>query len=237
MSLQELKPRNYIPGGDVLHHSYEVMLRDHPEAFDVIVYPALPSEENEINSVDAPEITLLDRDERKQRYGEPFRCRAIIAPEDTLGFQITDSEMLEAFHGASEGINLLLSERGVRTFSLIQWLEYTDLAGEETTERTVYVASTRPIGRTMNTWNVHTCFPLFNEGDIPETENTTESDPESGQDNGQNGGQDMPEMPDTLGDTMDIPVDIDNDLNEDELYFDGFERVLPRDEDGEVGTL
>lgn len=164
----DLKPRNYVPGGKVLQHTYEVMLRDHPEAFDVIVFPALRSEENEINAVDAPEITLLDRDERGQTYGEPYKCRAIIAPEETLAFSATDSELLESFHSASEAVNLLLAGRGVRTYSIIQWLEYPDMDSEETVERTVYVAATRPVGHTMNTWTIHTCFPLFGEGEIPE---------------------------------------------------------------------
>lgn len=202
MSL-DIKPRSYIPGGEALHHAYEVMLRDHPEAFDVIVFPALESEENEINVPDAPEITLLDREQRMQKYGEPFACRAIIAPEESLTFDTADSEMLEAFHVASEGINLLLSVRGVRTFSIIQWREYTDLSGTETAERTVYVASTKPVGRTMNTWNIHTCFPLFNEGDIPEI--PEEEAPETEQE----GGQDMPGL---SGDISDDTSEDDNSV-------------------------
>lgn len=172
----DLIPRNYKPGGDVLEHTYAVMLAKHPESFDVMVYPALDSTKNEIISVNAPEITLLDRDERLQAFGEPFQARARIVPEESLSFEVVDSAQYEAFHGASEAIHLMLSVPNVRTFSVIQWLEYLDRSNTETVIRTVYVAATRNIGRTTLAQFLHICLPLPVKLTLPEAPADTEQE-------------------------------------------------------------
>ncbi len=175
--MNNLIPRNYKPGGDVLEHTYAVMLAKHPESFDVMVYPALDSTKNEILAVNAPEITLLDRDERLQAFGEPFQARARIVPEESLSFDVVDSAQFEAFHGASEAINLMLSVPSVRTFSVIQWLEYLDLSNTETVTRTVYVAATRNIGRTTLAQFLHVCLPLPVKLTLPEVTEVEETTP------------------------------------------------------------
>lgn len=167
---QGLKPRNHKPIGAVLRHALEVKLRDHPEAFDCLIFPALSSEHNETNSLIEPVATMLDRDERRQSYGDPIKARAMVIPDDALAFEMTDSGLYQSFGGASTAINLLLSLPGVRTFSLVQWLEYPNLDAEESVERTVYVASIQPMGRILGAGVVHVCHPLPALGEIPEGE-------------------------------------------------------------------
>ena len=159
--LQEtLKPRSYKLGGTVLEDTYSTMLERHPESFDIMVYPALDSLHDEILSVAKPEITLLDRDERVQSFGEPYVARARIVPEENLNFDVTDSSFFEAFHGASEAIVLMLSVPMVKTFSVLQWLEYLSLYNDELVVRTVYIAKNNNIGRTIGAQLLHVCFPL-----------------------------------------------------------------------------
>ena len=165
-----MSPRTYKPAGNVLNHSYAVMLRDHPEAFDCIIYPARSSEHNEILADNAPVGTLLDRDERAQQYDQPVQGRAMIVPTSDLAFDATDSGSYESFHSASEAINLLLSEPGLRKHTLVQWLEYRSLESEETVERTVYIADIQPMGRTLGAGMLYVCHPLPALGEIPDAE-------------------------------------------------------------------
>lgn len=189
-----LKPRGYKPNANVLHHDYRIMLRDHPEAFDCIVFPARESAHNEINAVDVDQaVTLLDREDKRQEYDPPLLARAMLVPEETLAMGLVDSAHYEAIHEQSEGVHLILSIPA-RTYSLIQWEEYVDGGMGETVCRSVYIASSRIMGRTLNAGVVHTCFPLFAEGELPNwhegdfeeepTEELPEKTPEDGEDTG-----------------------------------------------------
>ena len=179
----DIIPRNYKPGGDVLEHTYAVMLEQHPESFDVLVFPAKESLENEINAVNAPEITLLDRDERLQSFDEPYRARARIVPMEDLIFAPTDSALFEAF-SSGDAITLMLSTPDIRTFSVIQWKEYQTLKGTETVTRTVYVGSVRQITRGSGVVQIlHICFPLLARHalpDVPAASASTQAEEEIG---------------------------------------------------------
>lgn len=163
-----ITPRSFRPDGLVLEHTHAVMLREHPEAFDCIIWPAKDASHDEILSVEAPEITLLDSDERAQQYEAPILSRAMIIPDHNLQFGATDSGLYESFNSATEAIRLLLSEP-VRKHSIVQWLEWLDLHGEECVERTVYVARVQPLGKTLNCGNIYVCFPLLARGEKPDT--------------------------------------------------------------------
>lgn len=191
----DIQPRNYKSTAGVLDHTYEVMLRDHPDAFDCIVFQAEETEQDEINAVEGPEdVTLVDRDHRRQNYAAPVKARAMIVHEDIMPLEPTDSGDYETYGGmqADNPLRLLLSVPA-RTFSLIQWLEYANLEATETVERTVYIARSTPIGRTLGTTTVHTCYPLPAIGEVPDvpeeeeqpetpeepTEETPENQPDS----------------------------------------------------------
>lgn len=163
-----ITPRSFRPDGLVLEHTQAVMLKDHPEAFDCIIWSAKDASHDEILSVEAPEITLLDSDERAQQYEAPILSRAMIIPDHNLQFGATDSGLYESFNSATEAIRLLLSEP-VRKHSIVQWLEWLDLHGEECVERTVYVARVQPLGKTLNCGNIYVCFPLLARGEKPDT--------------------------------------------------------------------
>ena len=91
-----LVPRKYQDTSLTLRHDLAVLLRDHPEAFDCLIFPARPSEENERVTVDPPVAGLLDRDERGISYGEPIQARAYIVPQEDLAFQVVDSALYES---------------------------------------------------------------------------------------------------------------------------------------------
>lgn len=164
-----ITPRSFRPDGLVLEHTHAVMLREHPEAFDCIIWPAKDASHDEILSVEAPEITLLDSDERAQEYDAPILARAMIIPDHNLQFGATDSGLYESFNSATEAIKLLLSVPALRQHSIIQWSEWLDLHGEECVERTVYVARVQPLGKTLNCGNIYVCFPLLAKGEKPDT--------------------------------------------------------------------
>ena len=165
-------PRSYQATAAALSHTFSVMLQSHPEAFDCLIFPAQPSEQNEIIAVDSPTVTLLDRDERAQRYGAPIKARAMLVPDGEWAFGAVDSGLYESFHSDEEAMLLLLSVPGLRTFSLVQWLEYLDMASQETVERTVYIAENIPVGRTLGAGMVHKCYPLPASGEIPSLEDS-----------------------------------------------------------------
>ena len=162
-----LVPRKYQDTSLTLRHDLAVLLRDHPEAFDCLIFPARPSEENERVTVDPPVAGLLDRDERGISYGEPVQARAYIVPQEDLAFQVVDSALYESIVGTLPAVHILLSVPGVRTFSLIQWLEYLTPDACDPVERTYYVKETRPLGRTLNADVLHVCYPLPALGEVP----------------------------------------------------------------------
>lgn len=173
-----LVPRDYHDTSLTLAHDLQVLLNDHPESFDCLVYPAQDSGQNELTTVDKPVVGDLVRDEQAQSYGEPIQARAYIVPPPDLEFEMVDSALYESLVGHPQGINIFLSVRGIRTFSIIQWLEYLTPDKCDTVERTYYIAETKPLGRTLNTDVMHVCFPLPALGEVPEMEETDEADEE-----------------------------------------------------------
>lgn len=162
-----LLPRCYHDTSMTLRHDLQVMLRDHPEAFDCLIYPALESEENEFVTVDGPRVGIADRDERAQSYGEPIQARAFMVPDQSLEFEAVDSALFESITGTLPPVNILLSVPGIRTYSLIQWLEYLKPDECETIERTYYVSEVKPLGRTLNAEMICVCYPLPALGETP----------------------------------------------------------------------
>lgn len=175
-----LVPRNYHDTSLTLAHDLQVLLNEHPESFDCLVYPAQDSEQNERTTVDGPVVGDLVRDEQAQSYGEPIQARAYIVPPPDLEFEVVDSALYESLVGHPQAVNILLSVRGIRTFSIIQWLEYLTPDKCDTVERTYYIAETKPLGRTLNADVMHVCFPLPALGEVPEMEGeeTDETDEE-----------------------------------------------------------
>ena len=162
-----LVPRKYQDTSLTLRHDLAVLLREHPEAFDCLIFPARPSEENERVTVDPPVVGLLDRDERGISYGEPIQARAYMVPAAELEFQVVDSALYESVVGTLPAVHILLSVPGIRTYSLIQWLEYLTPDACAPVERTYYVKETRPLGRALNADVLHVCYPLPALGEVP----------------------------------------------------------------------
>ena len=188
-----MNPRTYKPAGGVLHETFEIMLQQHPEAFDCIVFPAKSSEHDEILADNAPVGTLLDRGERAQEYDPPVAGRAMITPNPEFTFGASESSLYESFHSAPGTIQMLVSVPGLRTYSLIRWLEYLSLDSQETVERTVYVADVRPIGRTTGAGMAYICRPLPAEGEAPEVDMPQDKEQDTGPDTEQ--GETLPDMP------------------------------------------
>lgn len=171
-----LVPRKYQDTSMTLRHDLKVLLEDHPEAFDCLVFPARPSEENERVTLDPPVVGLLDRDERGISYGEPIQARAYMVPAAELEFQVVDSALYESITGSAPPVHILLSVPGIRTFSLIQWLEYLTPDDCNPVERTYYIKETKPMGRTLNADVLHVCYPLPALGEVPVLEEEDEEE-------------------------------------------------------------
>lgn len=166
----DLKPRMNVATAGSFRHDVEVLLNHHPEAFDVIVWVAKPTEENEVvagNAKDAP-VTVLDREERQNAFMAPVKARAYVIPSDSILYSVSDSGEYEVPGTGSEALNLLVSVN-VTTFSLIQWQEVVSLDPEQIEERTVYVSDIRTAGHTFgNPVDICTCWPLPAAGEVPE---------------------------------------------------------------------
>lgn len=178
----DIKPRKNVPTAGAFRHDVEVLLAQHPEAFDVIVWVAKPTEENETiaeNAKDTP-VTVLDREERKNAFMAPVKARAYVVPSDSLGYEVSDSGEYEVPGTGSEPLNLLVSVN-VTTFSLIQWREVVSLDPEEIEERTVYVSDIRTAGHTFgNPVDICTCWPLPAAGEVPEDKGGEDTPPDVG---------------------------------------------------------
>lgn len=169
---QPLLPRNaeYIAQARILQADMETLLKQHPEAFDCIVFAA-QEDQDEMVSSELDVVGSLESGERAQTYAKPVRCRALIAPNEEQDFGVLSSGLGENFDSAERPLALLLSIPGVRTYSLVQWLEYASpaLASDEAvTARTVYVLKTSPIGHSMGAGVLYLCQPLPAMGEVPE---------------------------------------------------------------------
>lgn len=166
-----LKPRLFKPTGGKFQHDIAVMLDKHPLAFDCIIFPAKHSDFDEQISDNTPSITMLDRDERLQTYDPPVLARAMIIPEgDDILFGLGESGSFENFADMAQPMRIIVSVPDLRTYSLIQWKEYEEHSSDVIVDRTVYIASSLPIGRGLNCWTLHLCHPMLAGGDIPKTE-------------------------------------------------------------------
>lgn len=111
-------------------------------------------------------VGSIDAAEQAQKFGEPVLGRAMIVPEEDLGFEVLAGEVANSFLGVNEPMNILLS-MPVNDFSLIQWREYATPDAEEPETRTVYVLSAKAIGRVAGAGTVYVCAPLPALGEVP----------------------------------------------------------------------
>lgn len=161
-----LNPRDFRAPAKILAQDYQTMLAHDPKAFDCLIFPALPGEEETVAVADDP-VGSIDAGERAQRYGEPVLGRALIVPEEGLGFEVLAGEVANSFLGVTAPMNILLS-MPVHNYSLIQWKEYATPDAEEPEIRTVYVLSAKAVGRVAGAGTVYVCAPLPALGEIPE---------------------------------------------------------------------
>ena len=54
-------------------------------------------------------VGSIDAAEQAQKFGEPILGRAMIVPEEDLGFEVMASEVANSFLGVNEPMNILLS--------------------------------------------------------------------------------------------------------------------------------
>lgn len=169
-----LNPRDFREPARILVQDYQTMLAHDPKAFDCLIFPAVPGEEETVAVAEDP-VGSLDAGERAQTYGEPVLGRAMIVPEEGLGFEVLAGEVANSFLGVTAPMNILLS-MPVRNYSLIQWREYATPDAEEPEIRTVYVLSAKAVGRVAGAGTVYVCAPLPALGEVPDApEHETEA--------------------------------------------------------------
>lgn len=164
--IEQLRPRDFRAPGSVLQTDLATMLKHDPKAFDCLIFPALPGKDETV-AVTEDVVGALDSEERAQTYGQPEQGRAMIVPEEALGFDVLAGELANSFLGASTPMNILLS-MPVRNYSLIQWREFATPDAEEPELRTVYVLDSKAAGRTAGAGVVYICAPLPALGEIPD---------------------------------------------------------------------
>lgn len=164
--IEQLRPRDFRAPGSLLQTDLATMLKHDPKAFDCLIFPALPGKDETV-AVTEDVVGTLDSEERAQTYGQPEQGRAMIVPEEALGFDVLAGELANSFLGASTPMNILLS-MPVRNYSLIQWREFATPDAEEPELRTVYVLDSKAAGRTAGAGVVYICAPLPALGEIPD---------------------------------------------------------------------
>lgn len=166
--IDALNPRDFRKPAKILVQDYQTMLAHDPKAFDCLIFPAIPGQEETVAVSEDP-VGSIDAGERAQKYGEPVLGRAMIVPEEGLGFEVLAGEVANSFLGVTAPMNILLSIP-VNDYSLIQWREYATPDAEEPELRTVYVLSAKAVGRVAGAGTVYVCAPLPALGEAPEQE-------------------------------------------------------------------
>lgn len=164
--IDQLKPRDFRTPAKILAQDLKTMLAHDPKAFDCLIFPAIPGQEETVAVSEDP-VGSIDAAERAQKYGEPVLGRAMIVPEEGLGFEVLAGEVANSFLGVTAPMNILLSIP-VNDYSLIQWREYATPDAEEPELRTVYVLSAKAVGRVAGAGTVYVCAPLPALGEAPD---------------------------------------------------------------------
>ncbi len=193
--IDQLKPRDFRTPAKILAQDLKTMLAHDPKAFDCLIFPAIPGQEETVAVSEDP-VGSIDAAERAQKYGEPVLGRAMIVPEEGLGFEVLAGEVANSFLGVTAPMNILLSIP-VNDYSLIQWREYATPDAEEPELRTVYVLSAKAVGRVAGAGTVYVCAPLPALGEAPPVL-SDEEEPEAGK---SGAGEESPNAPqaDTVG--------------------------------------
>ena len=171
---QDIKPRDFRPSGRILRKDLATTLEQDPKAFDCLIFPAYKDQDETVTVVEDV-VGSLDSGERAQSYGGPILGRAMIVPDEALGFEVLSGELANSFNGANQPMNILLSE-AVRNYSLIQWKEYADPDDLEPELRTVYVLDAKPIGKVAGSGVIYVCMPMPAMGEVPYYETDTEGE-------------------------------------------------------------
>ncbi|MGE9984881.1 hypothetical protein [Desulfovibrio sp. SGI.169] len=180
--IEKLNPRDFRAPARILAEDLQTMLTHDPKAFDCLIFPAIPGDEETVAVADDP-VGSLDAGERAQKYGEPVLGRAMIVPEEGLGFEVLAGEVANSFLGATAPMNILLS-MPVHNYSLIQWSEYATPDADEPEIRTVYVLNSKAVGRVSGAGTVYVCAPLPALGEVPNTpeQETEDREPDTPED-------------------------------------------------------
>lgn len=174
--IDNLNPRDFRTPAKILAQDLKTMLAHDPKAFDCLIFPAIPGQEETV-AVSPDPVGSIDAGERAQKFGDPLLGRAMIVPEGGLGFVVLTGEVANSFLGVNEPMNILLS-MPVNDFSLIQWREYATPDAEEPEIRMVYVLSAKAIGRVAGAGTVYVCSPLPALGEVPPI-SSLEEEPEA----------------------------------------------------------
>ncbi len=76
--IEKLNPRDFRVPARILIEDLKTMLAHDPKAFDCLIFPAIPGDEETVAVADDP-VGSLDAGERAQKYGEPVPERDLVS--------------------------------------------------------------------------------------------------------------------------------------------------------------
>jgi hypothetical protein len=133
--IETLAPRNFRPVASLVETDIATHLRDHQDAFDCLLYRAIPGSEETVAIV--PDVVgSLEGGDRHMEHAPPVPCRAMIIPDEAAAFGIVDEGLMESFEDPAQPLVILVSG-SVPRHSILVWREYVSPESEARAERIV----------------------------------------------------------------------------------------------------
>ena len=153
--------RDYRSTHASLAGNVQVMLLNHPDAFEALLYKAdLAHPETVAPGVDV--VGALDTEERTLEYADPVPCKAMIVPSFDPFPVSLDGDRADGEQSAP--VVLLISVQDVPYQSVIQWTEYVD--DTNTRDVALYVGHSEQIGVAPGVCSKLYCLPMQAFGDL-----------------------------------------------------------------------
>lgn len=146
-SIQNLKPRDHRQLSSVMSEDFKIMMDNHPEAFECLIFKALECSTNPSDGLTEDFASALEKKEESISYASPVPSKAIILPEEGISFQ-TFGDGLDGDAALNENgmTTLLLREESVPNQSVVLWKEYTGKTDSEVKEVYMYILSSDTYG-------------------------------------------------------------------------------------------
>lgn len=159
-------PRDYREHAAVASADMATMLDNHPDAFDCLIFKAIPGSEENV-AADVTDLAgSLESTTRAIDYADPMPSRCMIVPDEGLRLAALSNGTDADYWSEEQPLAVVLKEQDVPKQSVIRWREFSEDPDGEPRTVTMYVLRSEPFGKSPIAGMKHFCIPFQAAGEI-----------------------------------------------------------------------